>query len=129
MAGREASGFASGDAALFTGCAWVLCLDEGVGLDDWLTVAELITDLGARVVPATTEEHDRAVAAISHVPHLLASALAANAADDLLGADPRRRLVPGRDKGCRHPAGPGGRDVRRERDRGQAGPGTRDPAP
>ncbi|GIH09847.1 prephenate dehydrogenase [Rhizocola hellebori] len=84
MAGREASGFASGDAALFTGCAWVLCLDEGVGLDDWLTVAELITELGARVVPATTEEHDRAVAAISHVPHLMASALAANAAEDLL---------------------------------------------
>jgi prephenate dehydrogenase len=84
MAGREASGFASGDPALFTGCAWVLCLDEGVGLDDWLIVAELVTDIGARVVPATTEEHDRAVAAVSHVPHLLASALAATAADDLL---------------------------------------------
>ncbi|HCT75500.1 MAG TPA: prephenate dehydrogenase/arogenate dehydrogenase family protein [Micromonosporaceae bacterium] len=84
MAGRELSGFAAGDPALFTGCAWVLCLDDPMALDDWLTVADLITELGARVVPATTEEHDRAVAAISHVPHLLASALAASAADDLL---------------------------------------------
>jgi prephenate dehydrogenase len=84
MAGRETSGFASSDPALFTGCAWVLCLDDSVSLDDWLTVATLITELGARVVPATTEEHDRAVASISHVPHLVAAALAACAADDLL---------------------------------------------
>lgn len=84
MAGREKSGFGNSDPALFTGAAWVLCLDDPVVLDDWLTVASLVTQLGARVVPATTEEHDRAVAAISHVPHLVASALAANAADDLL---------------------------------------------
>ncbi|WP_117215758.1 prephenate dehydrogenase, partial [Allorhizocola rhizosphaerae] len=84
MAGREVSGFANADPKLFTGCAWVLCLDDPVALDDWLTVADLVTELGARVVPATTEEHDRAVAAISHVPHLVASALAALAADDLL---------------------------------------------
>ncbi|MFC7764341.1 prephenate dehydrogenase/arogenate dehydrogenase family protein [Catellatospora bangladeshensis] len=28
MAGKETSGFAAADPALFTGCAWVLCLDE-----------------------------------------------------------------------------------------------------
>jgi prephenate dehydrogenase len=84
MAGREKSGFGNGDPTLFAGAAWVLCLDDPVRLDDWLTVATLVTELGARVVPATTEEHDRAAAAISHVPHLVASALAANAADDLL---------------------------------------------
>ncbi|MGH3734501.1 MAG: prephenate dehydrogenase dimerization domain-containing protein, partial [Micromonosporaceae bacterium] len=48
-------------------------------LDDWLTVAELLTRLGARVVPATPEEHDAAVAQISHLPHLVAAALAAAA--------------------------------------------------
>jgi prephenate dehydrogenase len=36
---------------------------------------------GAEVVPVTAAEHDDAVAAISHVPHLLAAALAA-AADE-----------------------------------------------
>ncbi|WP_425457767.1 prephenate dehydrogenase/arogenate dehydrogenase family protein [Catellatospora sichuanensis] len=84
MAGKSASGFASADPALFTGCAWVLCLDEPTGLDDWLTVAGLVTSLGARVVPSTSAEHDRAVAVISHVPHLLALALAATAAGDPL---------------------------------------------
>lgn len=84
MAGREISGFGASDPKLFTGCAWVLCLDDPVQLDDWLTVAELVTELGARVVPVTTEEHDRATAIVSHVPHLAASALAAAATDDLL---------------------------------------------
>jgi prephenate dehydrogenase len=84
MAGREVSGFPSSDPALFVGAAWVLCLDEGVSLDDWLTLTELCTAMGARVVPTTSKEHDRAVAAVSHLPHLLALALAAAAGDDPL---------------------------------------------
>ena len=85
MAGRETSGFAAADADLFRGCAWVLCLEPGeTDLSDWLTLAQLVTALGARVVPATADEHDRAVAAVSHVPHLLASALAEAAAADPL---------------------------------------------
>ena len=43
-----------------------------------------MTGLGARVVPATAAEHDRAVAAVSHVPHLLAAALTEAAAADPL---------------------------------------------
>ncbi|MEU8816080.1 prephenate dehydrogenase/arogenate dehydrogenase family protein [Actinoplanes sp. NPDC048796] len=77
MAGKESSGFAASEAALFTGCSWVLCLEPGeTGLDDWLTLAALVTGLGARVVPITAGEHDRAVAQVSHVPHLFATALA-----------------------------------------------------
>jgi prephenate dehydrogenase len=77
MAGKETSGFAATDPELFTGCAWVLCLEPGeTSLPDWLTVAAEITDLGARVVPLTAAEHDRVVAQVSHVPHLLAAALA-----------------------------------------------------
>lgn len=85
MAGREVSGFAAADPDLFTGCAWVLCLEpETTSLDDWLDLADLVTRFGARAVPATADEHDRAVAVISHVPHLLAAALAATAATDPL---------------------------------------------
>lgn len=84
MAGRETSGFGAADPDLFTGCAWVLCLEPDTSLADWLTLADLYTRLGARVVPATADEHDRAVAAVSHVPHLLASALAASVAGDPL---------------------------------------------
>jgi prephenate dehydrogenase len=85
MAGREASGFAASEAGLFDGCAWVLCLEERTSIGDWLRLAALLTSgLKARVVPATAAEHDRAAAAISHVPHLVAAALAAHAAADPL---------------------------------------------
>ena len=86
MAGKETSGFAAADPHLFEGCAWVLCLEAHTVLADWLELAALYTGLGARVVPATADEHDRAVAAVSHVPHLLASALAARTATDRLAA-------------------------------------------
>jgi prephenate dehydrogenase len=84
MAGKETSGFAAGEPGLFAGCAWVLCLDGN--LPDWLRLASMFTGLGARVVPTTADEHDRAVAAVSHVPHLLASALTTGVADDPLAA-------------------------------------------
>jgi prephenate dehydrogenase len=101
MAGRETSGFAAADRGLFAGCAWVLCLEPDRGptppsspaepdpspatsLADWLDLATLVTSLGARAVPATADEHDRAVALVSHVPHLLAAALAGSAASDPL---------------------------------------------
>jgi prephenate dehydrogenase len=85
MAGRETSGFTAADPKLFQDCAWVLCVEEDdTSVQDWTRLAALVTDLGARVVPATAREHDAAVASISHVPHLLAAALAAHAATDPL---------------------------------------------
>lgn len=84
MAGRETSGFVASDPDLFTGAAWVLCLEPDTPLPDWLELAALVTSLGVRVVPTTADEHDRAVATVSHVPHLVAAALAAAAADDPL---------------------------------------------
>lgn len=84
MAGREQSGFEAADPYLFTQCAWVLCIEEETSLPDWLDLAALVTSLGARVVPTTAVEHDRAVARVSHVPHLLAAAMAASIADDPL---------------------------------------------
>ncbi|MEV4343711.1 prephenate dehydrogenase/arogenate dehydrogenase family protein [Actinoplanes sp. NPDC049596] len=85
MTGKETSGFAASEATLFGGCSWVLCLEPGeTRLDDWLTLAALFTGLAARVVPVTAEEHDRAVAQVSHVPHLFATALAGRLKDNPL---------------------------------------------
>jgi prephenate dehydrogenase len=83
MAGTERSGFDASDPHLFDGVTWVLCLEEDTPLADWLAVARLVGGLGCRVVPATAAEHDRAVAGISHVPHVLAATLATRAADNL----------------------------------------------
>jgi prephenate dehydrogenase len=80
MAGTERSGFGAGDPTLFDGCAWVLCLDRQTRVGDWTALAALYTGIGARVVPATSAEHDAAVARSSHLPHLVAAALATGAA-------------------------------------------------
>ncbi|MFG1605922.1 prephenate dehydrogenase [Actinoplanes sp. NPDC049265] len=86
MAGKETSGFRAADRGLFVGCAWVLGLEPETETADWLELAALVTGLGARVVPATAAEHDRAVAGVSHVPHLLAAALTGAIENDPLAA-------------------------------------------
>jgi prephenate dehydrogenase len=81
MCGTERSGHAAADPALFSGARWALCLEPDTELPRWLRVAEVAMAVGAEVVPVTAGEHDDAVAAISHVPHLLAAALAAAAGE------------------------------------------------
>jgi prephenate dehydrogenase len=81
MAGTAHSGWAAGDAELFVGAPWVLSVDDHVDPDVWAVVMQLALDCGAVVVPARSEDHDAAVAAISHLPHLLAESLAATAGD------------------------------------------------
>lgn len=81
MAGLAASGWAVGDGRLFERAAWMIIVDDGVDLGVWADVARLALDVGAFVVPATADDHDAAVARISHLPHLLATTLAAVGAD------------------------------------------------
>ncbi len=86
MAGTSESGWAAGSAGLFVDAAWVVAADDGLDLEVWRDVAELAWACGARVVPAASDEHDLAVARISHLPHLVAAVLAAVGAagdDDL----------------------------------------------
>lgn len=95
MAGTAESGWAAGSATLLTGANWVVATDDHIDSGVWADVAELAWACGARVVPAGTEEHDVAVARISHLPHLLAAVLATVAAD--AGGSP---LLPGPDVGA-----------------------------
>ena len=81
MAGTAHSGWAAGDAQLFVGAPWVLSVDDHVDPQIWAMVMDLALDCGGVIVPARSDEHDAAAAAISHLPHLLAEALAATAAD------------------------------------------------
>ena len=77
MAGTAESGWAAGHAGLFADAAWVVAADDGLDRQVWADVAELAWACGARVVPAAVDEHDLAVAKISHLPHLFAAVLAA----------------------------------------------------
>ena len=82
MAGKEISGIAAADANLFRGSKYALILasakEKGVRERE-ARVAEfvkLIEKLGAEPVWLEAEAHDRAAAVVSHLPQLLAVALA-----------------------------------------------------
>jgi prephenate dehydrogenase len=77
MAGRERSGAVSGRFDLFDGRAWVVTptretTPEAVGV-----VSSMARSVGAAVRVLDPEAHDAAVAAVSHVPQLAASLVAA----------------------------------------------------
>lgn len=76
MAGTAQSGWTAGSARLFVGAPWVISVDDHVDAKVWAMVMELALSCGAVIVPARSEEHDAAAAAISHLPHLLAESLA-----------------------------------------------------
>ena len=81
MTGTAHSGWAAGHAGLFTRAPWVVSVDDHVDPVVWSMVMTLALDCGAVVVPAKSDEHDAAAAAISHLPHLLAEALAVTAGE------------------------------------------------
>ncbi len=81
MTGTAHSGWAAGHAQLFTGAPWVVSVDDHVDPEVWTMVMSLALDCGSVVVPARSDDHDAAAAAISHLPHLLAEALAVTAAE------------------------------------------------
>jgi prephenate dehydrogenase len=81
MAGTAHSGWAAGDERLFVDAPWVLSVDDHVDPHVWAEVMQLALDCRAVVVPARSDEHDAAAAAISHLPHLFAEALTATASD------------------------------------------------
>lgn len=75
MAGSEQNGIAGARADLFEGANWILCPDERTAPEDFQHMHELVTGIDARVVSLRREEHDNAVAIVSHVPHMVASSL------------------------------------------------------
>jgi prephenate dehydrogenase len=81
MAGSERSGPLAASAALFDGRPWAVTPHPQAAPDAVAAVEELATLCGAVAVRLSPAEHDRAVARISHVPHLLAALVAGRLAD------------------------------------------------
>lgn len=85
MAGTADSGWSAAQDNLFAGAAWVVTFDHAADnpeqvdqswLELWIDCVRLASKVGAEIIPARSDHHDSAVARISHVPHLLAEALA-----------------------------------------------------
>lgn len=87
MAGKEQGGIEHADAALFRGAVWVttpLGEPSPVGA----SFLELVAAIGARVASMEPERHDRLCAWLSHLPQMMATALAAGLEEEF-AADPQ----------------------------------------
>lgn len=76
LAGAETAGVANARADLYEGARWCLTPTEtssGVLYD---RIQRLVIDLGARPMAIEASEHDRAIAVVSHLPHIFANQLA-----------------------------------------------------
>ena len=76
MAGREKSGPVAARGELFTGAPWVLCAHPDSAPEAVLLAESLAVDLGAVPTRMSVDEHDDAVALISHLPQVVSSLVA-----------------------------------------------------
>lgn len=76
MAGREIGGPEAARSDLFMGRPWIYTPTANCDEDVLALVVELIETLGATAIRMTPNEHDSAVALISHLPQISASLLA-----------------------------------------------------
>lgn len=83
MAGNERSGWDAADPALFDDALWAVTVDDATDRARFLTVARLITEhVGNHIIVLDDATHDRAASLISHMPHVVATALANELVDD-----------------------------------------------
>jgi prephenate dehydrogenase len=99
MSGRERSGPAAARADLFVGRPWVICPVPETAPGCVALVTALVAACGGQLSSMPAADHDQSVALVSHVPHLVAAAMAGQYAD-----------APGQALAL---AGPGLRDVTR----------------
>ena len=78
MAGTEHQGWDYAFPDLFEGATWAVTLKDDTSLEDFSVLKSVIEELGANTVMTTPQEHDKAVALISHAPMLIAQALCKN---------------------------------------------------
>ncbi len=81
MAGSQLSGVANARANLFEGARYFLTPTGRTAPDDYREVSGFVRELGAVPTAVDPEKHDLLMAALSHLPHLMAAALLKVASD------------------------------------------------
>jgi len=75
MAGSERGGFAAARPDLFDGATVILTPTKQTSRDAQHRAEKFWTALGSNLAILSPEKHDQMVAAVSHIPHLIAAAL------------------------------------------------------
>lgn len=88
MCGKETAGFDASDANLYQDKIFVLTRTARTTDKAFDTARELAEHIGSRVVELDAERHDEIVAAVSHLPFIVASNLAGTV-DEFAESDPQ----------------------------------------
>jgi prephenate dehydrogenase len=83
LAGAETAGVEHARAELFDGAVWYLTPTSATSGVLYERLHRLLTALGAQPTAIDAETHDRLLASVSHLPHVLANVLVAQAASTL----------------------------------------------
>ena len=83
MAGAEHAGVSAADPEIFAGRACFLCTSERTRAEATRAATAFWRGLGCQVLTIEPGLHDRLMAAVSHLPHVAAFALAASLSDAL----------------------------------------------
>jgi prephenate dehydrogenase len=89
LAGAESAGVQHARADLFDGATWYLTPAAQTSGMLYERLHRLLHGLGARPMAIDAETHDRVLATVSHLPHVLANVLVSQAAARLAGGDVR----------------------------------------
>jgi prephenate dehydrogenase len=89
LAGAENAGVEHARADLFEAATWYLTPSAGTSGMLYERLHRLLHGIGARPTAIDADTHDRILAAVSHLPHVLANVLVSQAADTLAGGDSR----------------------------------------
>jgi prephenate dehydrogenase len=101
MAGKEHGGIEHADPNLFRDAVWIFITENGVSENAQLQrppasgFVELVKKVGARVITMDAESHDRICGWISHLPQMVATAMAATLSEQF-GAAPELHAIGGR---------------------------------
>jgi prephenate dehydrogenase len=94
VAGAETAGVANARADLFDGAAWYLTPRPTTSGLHFERLHRLIVAFGARPTAIDAETHDRMLAAVSHLPHVLANVLVNQAAAEVAESEALPRSGP-----------------------------------
>ncbi|HYH60127.1 MAG TPA: prephenate dehydrogenase/arogenate dehydrogenase family protein [Thermoleophilaceae bacterium] len=83
IAGAETAGVDNARADLFQGATWYLTPGERSSGLLYERLYRLVVEMGARPIAIDAETHDRLLATVSHLPHVIANVLVAQAARTL----------------------------------------------
>ena len=89
LSGAETSGVEHARADLFEGATWYLTPTRDTSGVLYERLHRLVHGLGAQPTAIDAQTHDRILATVSHLPHVLANVLVSQAAGTLAGSDER----------------------------------------